>query len=179
MCYETGSPIDIPALRSIFINLDMSILDDLVFRLMLLAGFRGLLRKGNLCEEGYAVCVKDVQFDFWGVQLSIRKSKTISFGERVFVVLFNIVPCSCFCFAHYLRIFLASVRPKSPDMHLFSRVVRVVLSPVTYSWFSACLRNVCTALRLPSYTSHSLRRGGAQALAHIGVPMHELKEIGD
>lgn len=89
------------------------------------------------------------------------------------------VACSCFCFTYYLQLYLASVRFSSLDAHLFSRSVGGVFKPVTYSWFSARLRNICVALNLPAYTSHSLRRGGAQALASVGVPLHELKEIGD
>lgn len=107
---KQAPPMDIQSMRAIFLALNMDRLDDLVFWLMLLAGFRGLLIKGNLFEQGYAVCVKDVSFSHWGVQLTIRKSKTITSGERVFVAPFNRVPCSCFCFKHYLQLYFSSVK---------------------------------------------------------------------
>lgn len=176
---KQAPPMQLASMRAIFLSLNMSVLDDLVLWIMLLAGFRGLLRKGNLCEAGFAVCYKDVEFCDWGVILSIRKSKTITAGERVFKAPFDRINCSCFCFDYYLQLYLSSIAFHSVDQHLFSRYVKGKITPVSYGWFGSRLRNVCVALGLPAYTSHSLRRGGAQALANIGIPLHELKEIGD
>lgn len=69
-----AAPMTITMMRRIFLLLNMSILDDVVFWVMLVAGFRGLLRKSNLCEPGFRVCVKDVEFCRWGVKVVIRKS---------------------------------------------------------------------------------------------------------
>lgn len=172
-------PMTLNMMRRIFLRLNMSVLDDLVYWLMLLAGFRGLLRKSNLCEPNYAVCVQDVEFFDWGVVLSVRKSKTITFGERVFKAPFTRVSCSCFCFCYYLHVYLSRVCFLDPLSHLFSRKRGGKLVPASYAWFSGRLRKDCQCLNMPVLTSHSLRRGGAQALAAVGVPIAELKEIGD
>lgn len=96
-------------MRRIFLSLNMNVLEDIVFWLMLLAGFRGLLRKSNLCEQDLAVCVKDLVFCSWGTKLLIRRSKTITFGEQVFVVPFARINCSCFCFDYYVKEYLSRV----------------------------------------------------------------------
>lgn len=172
-------PMTISIMRRLFLALDMQNLDDLVFWMMLVAGFRGLMRKSNLCEVGYAVRLMDVEFCDWGVKLSVHKSKTITFGERVFIVPFSLIPCSCFCLDYYLRVYLSRVNHPSGESNLFSRYVQGRLVPASYNWFNGRLGKMCHDLGVPKLTSHSLRRGGAQALAQVGVPVEELKEIGD
>lgn len=173
-----ASPMTVSVMLLFFLHLDMHVLDDLVFWMMVLAGFRGLLRKTNLCELGYAVCTKDVEFCQWGVKLVICKSKTITFGERVFSVPFARILCSCFCFERYLQLYMSNVK-LLPDSYLFCRYVKGSLQPVSYAWFNGRLGDMCLSLGVSKLTSHSLRHGGAQALDQVGVPLAELKEIGD
>lgn len=156
-----AAPMTVDLMRRIYLLLNMSAVDDVVFWLMLIAGFRGLLRKSNLCEPGFRICVKDVEFCAWGIKVTIRKSKTITFGERNFVVPFARLYCSCFCFEHYLRQLFSMVRYPSLEHPLFARFDRAHrLIPANYNWFSNRLRNVCHALDIPVLTSHSLRREG-------------------
>lgn len=145
---KQAPPMTVNLMRRIFLLLDVQKLDDLVFWLMLVAGARGLFRKSNLCEKGYAICVRDVEFCDWGVVLSVRKSKTITFGERVFKAPFARIYCSCFCFDYYLRMFFSSVKITDDTTHLFSRIRSGKLIPATYAWFSGRLRNCCQILNV-------------------------------
>lgn len=63
-----AAPMTVDLMRRIFLLLNMSQVHDLVFWLMLIAGFRGLLWKSNLCEPGFRICVKDVEFCRGGAQ---------------------------------------------------------------------------------------------------------------
>ena len=79
-------------LRLMFATLDMDSSEDVAFWLAIILCFRGLLRKSNVVEPGMAIRLSDVQFTPWGVLISVVRSKTISFKERVLRIPFNIAP---------------------------------------------------------------------------------------
>ena len=63
----------------------------------------GLLRKSNVCEEGLAILIQDVSFYHWGVLVEVRRTKTISFKERVLRIPFNRLDNSIFCVDRFVR----------------------------------------------------------------------------
>ena len=176
----SASAIPFTVKRRIYTNLDMSKSEDLAFWASLLLGFRGLLiRKSNLFDHGLALTLSDISFKEWGVLLSIRRTKTICFKERVLSITLSTIPGSIFCVKFYLTCLMAMVQYPSHQSHCLSYMRGSNFYQCTYQWFSRKLSLVCGALGLSRYTSHSLRRGGATALAEANVPLHDIKVIGD
>ena len=172
-------PMTVADLRLIFETLDMSNTEDLVFWLSLIMGFRGLLRKSNLFECGLALRDADVRIMSWGVLLVLNRTKTISFRERILEVPLVTIPNSNFCVKHFALCLRALVDHPTAHSHFLCYTSRSQIILCTYQWFSKRLSNVCARLGLNKYTSHSLRRGGATALANAEIPLHNIKDLGD
>ena len=166
-------------LRLMFATLDMDSSEDVAFWLAIILCFRGLLRKSNVVEPGMAIRLSDVQFTPWGVLISVVRSKTISFKERVLRIPFNIAPGSIFCVHRFIRLLLSLVTHPSGSSQLVSYVKQGRWVRATYSWFMKRLTGVCIELKLVGVSTHSLRRGGASALEASGFSLLEIKDMGD
>ena len=90
----------------------------------------------------------------------VRKTKTISFGERVLRIPFTIVPNSIFCLHYYVILLLRCVKYQSSDDQLVCYMNRERLVRGSYSWLSKWLTYSCGVLGLDALNTHSLRRGG-------------------
>ena len=172
-------PITVQDLKAIYSILDMSLSEDMAFWMSLIIGFRGLLRKSNLFEKEMALRVCDIQSTSWGVLLSLRRTKTIAFRERVLEIPLVSIPNSIFCVKFYIGCLLALVQHPSARSQFLSYVKGSKIIPCTYQWFSHKLSQACVRLGLNKYTSHSLRRGGATALADADIPLFDIKNTGD
>ena len=175
---KQARPISVDELLKIYYILDLSVTEDLAFWCALLLCFRGLLRKSNVVEERLAVLVKDVSFFPWGVLLAVRRTKTISFKERVLELPFAWITDSPFCVATYLYR-LISCLGLSPSAQLITYRSQHRLVRGTYSWLCNRIRKSVSQLRLESFTTHSLRRGGASAMADAGFSLIDIKNLGD
>ena len=172
-------PITVYELRLIFTKLDMSDSQDVAFWLGVLLCFRGLLRKSNIVEQGLAVSLSDLTFEDWGVVLSVHRTKTISFKERVLVIPFNSLPCSIFCVQRFVSLLLSMVHFPSRNSQLISYMIGSRFVRGTYTWFSKKLSGLCDNLQLEHVSSHSLRRGGASALGDAKFTLLQVKDMGD
>jgi integrase len=172
-------PLTPQQLSLIYAALDLSSTEDLCFWTALLLGFRALLRKSNLFEPGLALTVKDVFRYKWGTHLVISRSKTIQYRQRIHNVFMANMATTKFCVSHYINMLMALVVYQSPNSHLLSYSVGGKSKHATYRWFSAKLKKLCIKLNLPALTSHSMRRGGASALAEAGISLQDLQELGD
>ena len=114
-------PLSVHELLRIFNTLNLDSSEDLAFWCSILLCFRGLLRKSNVVEEGLALLVGDVEFYPWGVLVRIRRSKTISYKERVLEIPFSKLPASPFCVYTYLSALLTMVN-HSQEYQLISYV---------------------------------------------------------
>lgn len=159
-------------------TLDLQSTNDFVFWCAVVLAFRGLLRKSSVCKGENNLLRSDVQFFSWGLLISIRKSKTIQFGEKVHQIPIARVG-GPLCAVSLLHQMYKTV-PASHDQPMFGLVKSNVYRPITYQWFakklSACVKNSGLTGK---FTSHSLRRGGATALAMVGVPLHQIQKTGD
>ena len=176
---NSAVPITVKDLKSIYQSLDLTKSEDLAFWVSLIMGFRALLRKSNLFDQGLALTVQDVAFKSWGLLLSIYRTKTICFKERVLEIPLVSIEGSIFCVKFYATCLRAMVCYPSHQSRFLSYMRANHYYPCTYQWFSNKLSSACKALGLSKYTSHSLRRGGATALARAQVPLHDIKVIGD
>lgn len=154
--------------------------EDLVFWTALVTCFRGLLRKSSVCQGPNCITRSDITFMDWGVMISIRKSKTIQFSERVHVVPVSRVS-GPLCAASWLATMYKTVKV-NPDCVCFGFFKSNAYKPMTYDWFSKKLNKSLRRAgltKIGKFTSHSLRRGGATALSMAGVPLHDIQKHGD
>lgn len=122
----------------------------------------------------------DVEFCDWGLVLGIRNSKTIQFWERVHKVPVASVS-GPLCAVSLLKEMYRRL-PASDAQNLFGWYSKNVCRGLTYDWFSKrlakCLKTAGVSVS-GHFTSHSLHRGGATALAMVGVPLYEIQKVGD
>ena len=175
---KQARPVSLLELLSIYSCLDFSKSEDLAFWCAIVLCFRGLLRKSNVVEEGLAILVGDVIFFEWGALVSVGRTKTICFKERVLEIPFSYIYQSPFYIASHLKLLSLRIAP-APDHQLISYLTGGKITRGTYVWFSARLKKVSTCLRLESITSHSLHRGGTSAMADAGFSLLDIKNLGD
>ena len=172
-------PITVKELRLIFTALDMSDSQDAAFWLALIISFRGLLRKSNVVEQGMAILLSDVEFTSWGVIVKLRRTKTITCKERVLHVPFVTLDSSIFCVRRFILLLQTLVVFPSPDSQLVSYMCGGRCVRATYNWLRSKLTGISRTLNLSYLTSHSLRRGGATALADADFTLLQIKDMGD
>lgn len=164
----------------IYKTLNVGKIEDLVFWTAVITCFRGLLRKSSVCQGSNCMTRSEITFKNWGALISIRKSKTIQFKERVHVIPVARVK-GLLCAVYWLEKMFATVRVTS-DKPMFGVFKANAYKPVTYDWFAKKLKSCINRAGLDmqgKFTSHSLRRGGATALALAGVPLHDIQKYGD
>lgn len=174
-----AKPMDKESLKKIFAKLNMSDTEDIAFWLSLLVGFRGLVRKSNMFNKDMAFKRKELSLHTWGIRLVSKKSKTIQFQERELEVVLSSIPGSIFCAKFYFQLLLALVTYPNENSQLLAYQKHNKYIRCTYEGFQLKLKNYCTQLGMSYFTSHSLRRGGATALAEIGISLSDIKRIGD
>lgn len=168
-------PSHLRTFRSI---LNLSLDDDFVFWCAVNLAFRGLLRKSSVCKGPQNLRRCDIEFFDWGRVISLHKSKTIQFSERIHQIPVSRVK-GALCVMTLLEIMVRRIRA-APHHALFGMHKKNVYHPITYEWFSTKLKSCVARAGLKGkYTSHSLRRGGATALSLVGVPLHQIQKTGD
>ena len=171
-------PITVHELKLVFSTLDMSNSEDVAFWLALLICFRGLLRKSNVVEQDLALLYSDVDLTSWGLLIKLRRTKTITCKERVLVIPFVSI-ASVFCVRKSFLLLSSMVRYPSLDSQLVSYMRKGTWVRATYSWLRDKLAGISRTLGLSHVTSHSLRRGGATALADADFTLLQIKDMGD
>ena len=152
--------------------------DDCLFLTLLLTGFHGLLRLGELVwPDNHALqdyrkvilrhtaVVQDLAFTF---HLPSHKADRFFEGNRVMIHKTNTADDPLAPFTHYLQL-RDHLFPFHPHLWL-----RANGSIPTRRWFIARLLHHFPA----SISGHSLRAGGATALAEAGVPPHLIQAMG-
>ena len=174
-----AKPITVKELRLMFSTLDMSDSQDIAFWLSLLLCFRGLLRKSNVVEPGMAVLLSDMEVTPWGVMLNVRRTKTITCKERVLSIPFLALPSSIFCVKRFFLLLRLSVVYPSKDSQLISFMRGGRWIRASYNWLGDKLSGISRTLGLSHFTTHSLRRGSATALADADFTLLQIKDMGD
>lgn len=159
--------------------LDMSKSSDLCWWAATITAFRGLLRKAHITVSDQAICVQDLEFRAWGLLLTLPKTKTIQYGERVLQIPFTTIPCSIFCVSRYVNMLVSRLKVTGTD-YVFQYYRSGTRRPMSYEWYSKRLRRLTARIGLEGkVTSHSLRRGGATYLNSIGMTLVDIKQRGD
>lgn len=150
--------------------------------------FRTLLRKSNvlpdssdLSKSPHVIRRKDVKFYGWGMVITVYSSKTIQYRERSLEIPVFCVPGSPLCAVERLRLHFA-LYPGSVESPLFLKGSRELgFSPLLYKDVLSQLKKWTSSLGLDTgrVGLHSLRRSGATYLCRLGVPLSDIKCMGD
>ena len=119
---QSKPPILPKHLLHIYYMLDLTQLHDLQFWTATLTAFFGLLRIGNITDtrQNSSILRRDVSVTARGLILSVHKSKTIHFKQRVHTVTLPYIPGSVLCPVKPLLQFLARTSQCPDDAPLFS-----------------------------------------------------------
>lgn len=153
----------------------------------LMLAFRTLLRKSNLVpasskDWSHVVRRSDVYFTSSGLRLIVRSSKTRKRGEVDLVIPVSFTRSTpVFCAATMVATHMQRT-PRPPEDPLFYKVDKAGhWSPLLYKDLLQFLKDLAPTIgKHPSdLGTHSMRRSGASFLSHIGVPLHEIRAVGD
>lgn len=149
-------------------------------RAAMLLSFRALLRKGHVTASDNTLERKDITFHPWGLMVNITKSKTIQFNEKVHRIPVAKVTNRALCAAYWVeQHFRECPAPMGAQAFRMPRVGHSV--PLTYSFYLQVIKLLCARAGMDptKFSTHSLRRGGANFLRLCGAPIEVIKERGD
>lgn len=187
-----GDPVPIRITLSVEVILSMYNwvnLDDYnecVMWTCLVTSFRSLLRKSNLVPstaretEGHFLRRDAFTFHTWGVMLRVSSSKTIQYGQRVHLVPITFTRGSPLCAASLLQRHFAETqtRSDSPAFLIYKGGKLVPLSyPVLLKFVKKLIKSV--GMNPDRAGVHSLRRAGAVFLHQSGIPLEDIRQVGD
>lgn len=174
-------------LKTMYTNIDFSDINHHTMWACLMLGFRSLLRKSNLVptsaqDLSHVLCRSDVYFTSDGLRLIVRSSKTrrLNQDDLIIPVAFT-RQAPCFCAASMLATHI-SRSPRPSDQPLFHKIDKKGRwSPLLYSDLLGFIKGLAPFVqkKASDVGTHSLRRSGATFLSQIGVPLHEIRTVGD
>lgn len=176
---DTGSiskdPLRPDDLRKIgaVVNLDSEI--EVLVWIAILTMFRALLRVSHVVRSDHTLLRSDIEVNNWGILIRVRSAKNVRPSRSGFMIPLVFAPSGALCPARWL-VYLLKKFPKSPDAPLFSSKLWLYVS---YSKFQSVFKLLCSRAHIVgNFASHSLRRGGASAMADLGVPLIDIKNRG-
>lgn len=147
--------------------------------------FRTILRKSNVVPESgnlddLLVRRNCIHFHAWGMMINVLSTKTIKYRERVLEIPICYIHGSPFCAVSLLKSHFSKY-PGVPDGPLFYKMKGKLQVPVKYQETLSYLKKMSFLIgKDPSTIElHSLRRSGAFFMHQIGVPLEDIKCIGD
>lgn len=150
--------------------------------------FRTLLRKSNVLPDNakppypeHIIRRKDVKFYAWGMVLTIGASKTIQFKERKLEIPVFVMGHSPFCAVTLLRTHMIKHPGAWNDPLFLKGNVATGFKPLLYRDVLDRLKGWVKKIGLDSSNVglHSLRRSGATFLCRLGIPLSDIKCVGD
>ena len=154
-----------------------------VLTAVVLIAYFTLLRQSNLLMtethdmSEHALRVQDITFTPDGLNVRVRTTKTRWRSAPPLDIAIPAIPGSHYCPVQAWSRYLRQVKPymQGPAFITASGL------PVTPSALTAVMHLALTAVGHPhpqAFTVHSLRRGGAQACARLGVQLADIQELG-
>lgn len=178
-------PLSVKQLSGIYHKLDFSRIENRVFWCATIFSFRTLLRKSNFLpdpenSDAHLIYRRDISFTHYGCLVSVRSTKTLQFKERVLEIPLYSVKNHIFDVVSQLR-WMYSYIPAGPDQPIFWIPRGTVLKQVTYSMMLGFLKRCVTLIGLqPSDVGlHSLRRSGVTHMYAQGIPIEDIRKLGD
>jgi integrase len=152
-----ATPLTETDLRRIYDALDQTSELHMEFWVGCLLGFQALLRANEFCKGRMRIC--DLRATPAGVRISIPFSKRDLTPAALALVRRRDALCPL---AAVVKLISFKKNPTA----------RTALIAQSYNGFNSMLKRFCATVGIttPGISSHSLRRGGATALFHAGVP---------
>lgn len=144
--------------------------------------FRSLLRKSNILQDSLQFCSdhvirrKDILWTDYGCCLQVNCTKTLKYRDRVLQIPLKMVRGSPLCAVHYIRASIA-MSPGGMDDPIFIYNGKPLLYREGLDFIKRLVG--CIGLDPKTVSFHSLRRSGARFLNDIGVPLTDIKTVGD
>lgn len=174
-------------LEEIYMDLDISMGEDLVFWCGCLIAFLSFFRKGNICVEKEGefnkdkhLCKGDVEVGEEWIKLTLRGTKTIQFRERWLEVPIRRAIGSIFDLGVFWKAYEKWDKGGKEEAAL-AVTSKGKRSTITHKWFTERLRKaIANTGRNPrEYSGHSFRSGGATFAFECGIQMEVIKLQGD
>lgn len=144
--------------------------------------FRSLLRKSNILQDSASMCSdhvirrKDVEWTNYGCCLHVNSTKTLKYKDRVLDIPLQTLQDSPLCAVHYIRSSI-DMYAGSPDDPIFICNGRPLLYKEGLDFIKSLVKKI--GLDQKKVGFHSLRRSGARFLNEIGIPIADIKTVGD
>ena len=124
---------------------------------------------------------RDFEFFKWGMLLTIRRSKTIQYGQRVLRIPIARCPVQDLCAVYWTERHFSDLRALPYDMAFRVPTGEGESEPMSYNVYESTLKLFSEAAGYDpaEISSHSLRRGGCTYLSMCGATLEELKARGD
>lgn len=151
---------------------------------IVILSFRSLLRKCNLVPSqgtDHTLCRRDVKFVSTGAVITVGSTKTLKYRERLLRIPLNWVSDPSLCVVSMMMEHFA-LYPAPPSSPLFlKRNGQGVIVPILYPELLSFVKYGVGLIGLDTKQVgfHSLRRSGATYLHGIGVPLVDIKLLGD
>lgn len=174
--------ISIHQLRAMYVTVPMTEFDQTRWTAILFS-FRTLLRKCNIVPTPgsmHTLTRKDITFSTNGVVVTVGSTKTLRHKERLLRI--PLVKTKDYGFCVVLRLWQHFQEFPAPETSpLFLKRFRSGLVPITYVDLLSFIKECVTRIGLDpkNVGLHSLRRSGATYLHSIGVPLIDIKFLGD
>lgn len=145
--------------------------------------FRTLLRKCNIVPSpntDHTLSRADIKFTVSGMLVTVGSSKTLRYKERTLQIPIYYAKDPAFCVVSMLLKHFALFPAPGSSPLLMKRGSRGLV-PVTYhdllGFIKMCVGKI--GLKPSEVGLHSLRRSGATYLHSIGIPLVDIKFLGD
>lgn len=122
----------------------------------------------------------DIKFTDYGCLVSVRSTKTLKFKERVLEIPLYYVNNPIFDVVRQLRWMFSHI-PADPCQPIFLVPGKSGLKQVTYSKMLTFLKKCVSLIHLPpaDVGLHSLRRSGVTYMYSLGIPIEDIRKMGD
>lgn len=174
--------LTLPQLRSMYAVLPKNELNETLWAIVMLS-FRTLLRKCNLVpssDSGHVLRRSDVAFVSSGAIITVGSTKTMRYRERLLRIPLGWASDISVCVVSML-IKHFTMCPAPLNSPLFLKRTRGGLVPIQYAELLSFIKNCVASIDLdPRQVGfHSMRRSGATYLHGLGVPLVDIKLLGD
>jgi hypothetical protein len=177
-------PITVDILLQIHRHLDMEVSSHTVLWAAFLIGFFAFLRKSNIVPESTRLfdpekhlTRQSIRITDYGIQVTVKWSKTIQFHEREVILPLIAIPNSVLC-PKRAYINMCQHIPAEPNAPAFSLPNRGTL---THQSFVKLLRALLAKCNIDptKYSGHSFRRGACTMAFEAGVSPELIRSHGD
>lgn len=180
-------PITCEILVGIFEKLNFHRNKDIAFWCACVLGFFGFLRKATLLPKNQkdptADCLlrKDLRMvNREHLELHVRKTKTIQFGQRLLIIPYYPVHGSVLCPLSAVKSMLKRA-PYHPELPLFLYKENKEIKWYSHATFTTQLKMILKTMGFnpKDYSCHSFRRGGASFAFGQDMSILDIKQRGD